>query len=285
MRKIKILQFSGIMYAMIVLFSNVSSIHAQDALASVSYTIKNVRLSEDRKAIAYDVYLKDVDADKNIAVPAFTFRLLVPISDIGSKDKIVTVSNGTKELGAANPTIKRQDSYWLMKFNEDSIALTYKAALKLSSFEDGTLIGTYTIRNSDGSVFKTDQFTALFAGSGILRKSTVAVLKPNTVRLANNSTTAQPESNIRGLGVHYLSASSVSQLAGDNLISLYPNPTTNGFRINDAAFDGVIHVTDLNGKRLLSKNINGNTYVDVAFLTPGVYFVELNDQRIKLIKK
>jgi len=280
-----ILKHKSMVFAFIALLLSVQSMFAQDALTSVKFTINNFRLSTDQKVISYDVYLKDIDSKYIIAVPGFIFRLMVPLSDLGNNDKTVSVTNGTVELGAASATMTPVGSNWLMKFNQKSIALTYPATLKLSDVRDGTLVGTFNIANKDGSSFSSNQtFNAIYSGSGITKNSTVAILKPNTIKLAANSTTAQPESNTVGLGVYKLSTTGFDKMS-NNYLTPFPNPATNRFNINVGQSLCELNIYNLKGEKLMTQQVSGTTSVDISTLTSGVYLVEVNGVQTKLVKK
>lgn len=280
----RILYPKSMLLAFIALLLSVQSMYAQDALTSVRFTVKNLRLSPDKKVISYDVYLKDVDNEYEIAVPGFTFRLMMPMADLGTQEKIAIVNNGTLELGAASATMIPSGSNWLMKFNQKTVALKYSDALILSSVGDGTLVGTFNIANKDGSCFSINQpFNVIYSGAELTKKSTVAILKPNTIRLAVNSTTALPESSTVGLGVHNL-ATSLDGVSKNNL-TIFPNPTTNGFNINVGDTPSILNISDVKGERLLTKQVQGKAYIDISRFTNGVYLVEINGVRTKLVKK
>ena len=284
MKTKKILKHKSMLLAFVALLLSIQSMFAQDALTSVTFTVKNLRLSPDQKVISYDVYLKDVDNDHVIAVPAYTFRLMMPQVDLGNNEKTVTVTNGTIELGAAYATMTVSGSNWLMKFNQKTIALKYADALVLTHVGDGTLIGTFNITNKDGSSFSSQQpLNAIYSGCEVTKKSTVAILKPNTIQLAENSTTALSVSNIIGLGVRCLTTSLPDINNGG--ITLFPNPTVNGFNINVGETPCVLNIFDLKGEKFASQSVLGDSYIDISSFAPGTYLVEANGVRTKLIKK
>lgn len=282
----KVLKRKSILFAFIALIVSVQSMFAQDALTSVRYTVKNFRLSNNQKVISYDVYLKDIDNNHSIAVPVFTFRLMVPLADLGENAKTVTVTNGTNELGAANATMSISDKYWLMKFTQETIALKYADALVLSNVGDGTLVGTFNIANKDGSSFSSTQpFHAIYSGTRIKTKSTVSILKPETIHLANNSTTPLPEFSTIGLGTHYLKTITALDNLENGYMVPFPNPTTKGFNINVGENSCILNIFDIKGAKLITQNISGDNYIDISSFEKGVYLVEANGICTKLIKK
>jgi len=285
MRKKKILNRKSVLLSFIALLLSVQSMYAQDALTSLKYIIKNVRLSTDQKVISYDVYLKDVDDNYAIAVPLFTFRLMTPINDLGSNEKTVSVTNGTTELGASNATMTVSGSNWLMKFTQKTTALTYPASLVLSHVGDGTLLGTFNVANADGSIFENLQsFNAIYSGNGITTKSSVSILRPNTIKLAANSTTAQLATNFIGLGASLLTTSTGLNNSNCGHASIFPNPAKDGFNINTGEVPSILNVFDLNGEKLITRQVAGDSYVDISSLASGAYLVEVNGIRTKLVK-
>lgn len=268
------------MIALVAFLIGSNSLFGQDALTSVRYIVKNFTLSADQKEISYDVYLKDIDVNSVIAVPGYTFRMAVPTSDLGSNAKIVKVSNGTSEIGAGYATMNLTGDSWLMKFNQSNMALKYENSLIVSDLGDGTLLGTFHIRNEDGSCFvNLNTFNATFSGTSIRNKSTVAILKPNTIRLAVNSTTALRSSSITGLGT-----TAIDKI-GSETFYLYPNLTSEGFYVNNGNQEHNLNIYDLKGSRVYSQSIVGESYINVSSLMSGIYMVEVNGIYKKVIKK
>ncbi len=64
----------------------------------------------------------------------------------------------------------------------------------------------------------------------------------------------------------------------DNPVSVSPNPVMNVMNINlKNGSAGEMYLYDLSGKLLLSKNILGNTQLDMSSFSPGVYVLSFND--------
>ena len=70
---------------------------------------------------------------------------------------------------------------------------------------------------------------------------------------------------------------------------LYPNPTTDGFYVCAGEKTTTVTICDLKGSLLLSKQVSGNSFIDVRFLPQGVYLVKVPVEGgliiSKLIKK
>ena len=182
-------------------FTNISATLAIiDALTSIKVNIQNVMMSGDQKTLSYDVYVQDIDALNQIAIPGFIFRLAVPQANLGSNAKTVTVTNASSELGATAATMSTNGTNWLMKFTGANLITTYNDALMASSTFPGTLLGTFNITNTNGTSFSNPQTMNLaWAGSSPLQKTTISIFEPNSTTLATNSTTCLPSSSYAGV--------------------------------------------------------------------------------------
>lgn len=73
--------------------------------------------------------------------------------------------------------------------------------------------------------------------------------------------------------------------AAATLLSLYPNPATEGFYINVGEKTTLISISDLNGSLVLTQQATGKSYVSINLLQKGVYVVKTNGLVAKLVKK
>lgn len=65
---------------------------------------------------------------------------------------------------------------------------------------------------------------------------------------------------------------SIKKITSSNVFNIYPNPTSNQFIIETNINEKqLMQVFDINGKLVLSQNINGTTTVDASNLNAGVY--------------
>ena len=264
-----------LIYALLIV--GFQSIAGQNAISSLNINICNVQLSSDVKTLSYDVYLRSVNNDTTVAISGFIFRLIIPQADLGTKAKIIFITNATKELGSCSETITASGTNWMMKFLNGSMAMSYSGALAVSSDYPGTRIGTVNVANADGSSFSDPLIVNLnYSGSGLKDKTTCSVFKPNTTILADNSTTAQPASNFTGFG-HY------SLLSGG--ITVISNPVINDFWIDIGDKAQKMRLFDMSGKLVLSRMINKNANVNISFLPSGIYLIDVNGIRKKLVKK
>ena len=64
---------------------------------------------------------------------------------------------------------------------------------------------------------------------------------------------------------------------------LYPNPSSNMVVLKGVPSNSIYHIIGMDGKILKSNNLSGNK-IDVSDLKKGIYFLECNSHKIKLIK-
>ena len=266
------------LFVVIAFTFSVQPIFGQDDLTSVKINIQNVRINAKLDTLSYDVYLQDVDPNNAVAVPGFGVQLAIPLADLGTNAKTVTLSNASKELGAKLPTITATNNGdWLMKFQNSAPPLAYKNALLLSESFPGTRIGTFNIANANGQSFANPlKFTLAYAGATPARKSTVSVFKSGTTSLV--SLTAKQEAHFTGLGSYCL-------MAASNELEISPNPTSDGFYVNASEKEDDLNVFDMNGRKLFSQKVKGKSYVNISYLANGVYIVALNSIHTKVVKK
>jgi len=258
-----------------------------DALTSLKINIQNVRMSSDQKTISYDVYYQDVDPTYPVEIPGYIFRLAVPLADLGTNAKTVTVTNANEALGVTAAAMTVSGSNWLMKFLNGNFISTYAGALLASETFPGTLVGTFNIQNTDETSFADPQiFNATYSGSSTVLKSTVTVFLINQVAVAPNTSTAQPITNFTGLGLYTLTSLTtevpVTSVNDNNF--MYPNPANNSFVVNLGSKVDMVNVFDLNGKKLISQLVTGRADINISSLIKGVYIVSVNGIHKKLIK-
>jgi len=70
-----------------------------------------------------------------------------------------------------------------------------------------------------------------------------------------------------------------------NALSIYPNPTTDGFTLEAGAQTIPVTVFDLSGALVLTQQATGKSYIDITSLKNGVYVVKANGLVTKLVKK
>lgn len=267
-----------ILFALLLL--GIQYVSGQDALSSVNINICNVQLSSNAKTLSYDVYLRSTNKDTVVAVPGFVFRLAIPQADLGTSEKVISLSNTTKELGSCAETITASGNDWIMKFLNGIFVQSYSTALVVSTEYPGTRIGTVNVSNADGSAYKVPIKVNLnFTDTQIKTKSTCAIFKPNTTYLAPNSTTGLPQSSFMGLGAYTLSPIS------ESTFTVTPNPATREVRVSIGNRTLEVIIYDLNGKKVISQTISESAIVNISSLPVGMYTIEVNGNQKKLVKK
>ncbi|WP_321436493.1 T9SS type A sorting domain-containing protein [uncultured Bacteroides sp.] len=81
-----------------------------------------------------------------------------------------------------------------------------------------------------------------------------------------------------------LNGSGINELNADELI-IYPNPVSDGFRLNTSEKNVQVSIYDLSGSILLTKQLSGNEYIDVSNLSKGIYLVRVTTEKGLTTKK
>lgn len=101
--------------------------------------------------------------------------------------------------------------------------------------------------------------------------------------------TAQDETTQIIYTVHFNLVTGIFD-AKDNMISIFPNPVIEKFKVSGLKEDVKIEIVDILGKTIITKTINENVEVDISVLKEGIYFVMIhhsngNITSQKIIKK
>lgn len=82
-------------------------------------------------------------------------------------------------------------------------------------------------------------------------------------------------------------AVNVNELAENNIVTFYPNPTTNFLTINSNVNLNSIALVDITGKNILvENNLNDKNYtIDLSAFANGIYFVKYTTENQTAIKK
>lgn len=96
----------------------------------------------------------------------------------------------------------------------------------------------------------------------------------------NNSTKTHYYFSVNiGTGINETKASE-----SDEFI-VYPNPVSDGFRLNTSEKNVRISIYDLSGSLLLTKQISGDEYIDISTLPQGMYMVRATTENGLVTKK
>jgi hypothetical protein len=77
---------------------------------------------------------------------------------------------------------------------------------------------------------------------------------------------------------------SISKINAGSL-RIFPNPVPNGFYVSDLDAPVLLDLTDIFGRKLLSKQVSDGEFIPIGHLPSGVYFVKADNLTAKLIKK
>jgi len=68
-------------------------------------------------------------------------------------------------------------------------------------------------------------------------------------------------------------------------LSIFPNPVFENFTISGITENTFLQITDLNGRILLQQTVAPNEQISVGHLSAGVYFVRVNEETVKIVKR
>ena len=71
----------------------------------------------------------------------------------------------------------------------------------------------------------------------------------------------------------------------ENSFTIFPNPVFENFTISGITENTLVSITDLNGRIVLQQVISPNEQVSVGHLSAGVYFVRVNEEAVKIVKR
>jgi hypothetical protein len=79
---------------------------------------------------------------------------------------------------------------------------------------------------------------------------------------------------------------SLDNIALDNSIRIYPNPTTDYLQIENSSSEmTTLSLFDWNGRRLQHQTLNALTILDISALAKGVYLLEIRNATGKISRK
>jgi hypothetical protein len=155
------------------------------------------------------------------------------------------------------------------------------------SFEDGTNPDILTLINENGTILQ--QYGN--KSEAYIIKGTSGAFK--LITLSNPYSQVPTASNF-DYDVYSLPGTTLNVLqnkSAENSFFGFPNPTENRIAITnnlENGQNGVLEVFDVNGKKVIQKNVigeNSEINLDVTELSKGVYIYKLNGQTNRFIKK
>lgn len=78
---------------------------------------------------------------------------------------------------------------------------------------------------------------------------------------------------------------SINELNNQLSVELYPNPTTDNFRINGLEGTATVIISDLSGRLLISKEVTKNETVSISTIPNGIYLATIKSNNIKKTEK
>jgi len=71
----------------------------------------------------------------------------------------------------------------------------------------------------------------------------------------------------------------------ENSFTIFPNPVFDNFTISGITENTFLQITDLNGRIVLQKMVSPNEQISVGHLSAGIYFVRMNGETAKIVKR
>jgi hypothetical protein len=78
--------------------------------------------------------------------------------------------------------------------------------------------------------------------------------------------------------------SAINTPAIANAVRIYPDPSTESFRIDGLTTPTQVSITDISGKTLLQQTVKGEENIFVGHLPQGIYLIRVNGETTKIIK-
>ena len=73
--------------------------------------------------------------------------------------------------------------------------------------------------------------------------------------------------------------------AGWKAINIYPNPVNETFFIKGIDDKSIIRIIDMSGRLVILKQVSSEDAIDVSWLNPGIYLIDVGGIKMKLVKK
>lgn len=152
----------------------------------------------------------------------------------------------------------------------------------------GNFNGTALANSAPSQIFKdfANGDYNLKAGSNAINKGNNTLY--NAASYGDKDLTGKPRISDTAIDLgayeyQTLPSTGVNELTGQSL-TLYPNPTANGFTIEATEIPAALTIYNLTGNLVHTQTLSGKTYVDISALQAGVYTVKIKGKTAKLIK-
>lgn len=129
--------------------------------------------------------------------------------------------------------------------------------------------------------------------SNVISSDTISLVLTASANPTSTTRTAKITVSVKGVSNQHVIVTQAVNTTTANLelsvpqndITIYPNPVTDGFQIKGINGNTTIHISDLNGKIRMSKEIIENCYISIESLPQGIYLVRILTDKGWTIKK
>jgi len=78
---------------------------------------------------------------------------------------------------------------------------------------------------------------------------------------------------------------SIQNPNADNAVFVFPNPVVDSFTIGGIEESTLVSITDIHGRVILQQTVSPNESISVSHLSAGIYFVRVNGNVVRIVKK
>jgi hypothetical protein len=207
------------------------------------------------------------------------------------------IAGSTKSFGAGNEDVyliktnTNGDTLWTKTFGGVYTDLGYSV---MQTKDGGYIITGFTESFGAGGydiyLIKTDAF----GNSGCNQGSTATIVGTPSTQITNPSTIATTVNNIEGTPatlvgsggtVTTLCTNGTNEIISKNLLTIFPNPTTNNLTIENLQ-KATIEILNIQGQLIKTiETTEDKTSIDISNLPGGVYIIKLNTAEGSVVRK
>ncbi|MDP2686129.1 MAG: T9SS type A sorting domain-containing protein [Aequorivita sp.] len=104
-------------------------------------------------------------------------------------------------------------------------------------------------------------------------------IEPNIVEIHDNMAGCNTEGEVQTICDNL----GVEEITNENSLKIYPNPTSNTFKISGLK-DGIVEIIDSQGRTVKQMASNENNY-SISELSSGIYFVKITSEKTSITKQ
>jgi len=191
--------------------------------------------------------------------------------------------NGVIGNGSANSTFYFDDVQLVVPPVMSVSATTLSVAATANS------ITTFNITsNTDWTVVSNQTWLTLSSASGSNNATITLTAEANTVTASREAIVTINGTGVAAKTITVTQAAGVTSVSesAENMLQIFPNPTTNSLTISNITSNSSISIIDLNGKVLMHKPLTSTTEsIDVSHLANGVYIMKVTDNKSVIVSK